>query len=77
MTILNSPQNKQDEIKIEIGTLLKERPLEEWTGYFVTYEACVSPVLTFEEMINDPQIKNREMIRNVPGIKGKHIGNSY
>ena len=71
---LDAPQNIQDELKIEIGNIIKKKPLDEWTEIFNHYEACVSPVLTFQDMVNHPQIKNREMIQEIPGMIGKQIG---
>nr|WP_263326601.1 CaiB/BaiF CoA-transferase family protein [Neobacillus sp. Marseille-Q6967] len=71
---LNAPQEKQDELKIEIGNVIQRKTLEEWLDIFDNYDTCVAPVLTFEEMLEDPQIKNRQMIQEVPGIDGKHIG---
>ena len=71
---LNSPQNKQDELKIEIGRIMKTKMLNEWLAIFANYETCISPVLTFEEMIEDPQIRDRGMIQEIPGLEGVHIG---
>ncbi|MEH7178184.1 CaiB/BaiF CoA transferase family protein [Neobacillus vireti] len=71
---LDAPQNIQDELKIEIGNIIKKKTLDEWTEIFNHYEACVSPVLTFQDMVNHPQIINREMIQEIPGMIGKQIG---
>ena len=53
---------------------MKTKTLNEWLDIFANYETCISPVLTFEEMIKDPQIKDRGMIQEIPGLEGVHIG---
>ncbi|MCQ6279541.1 CaiB/BaiF CoA-transferase family protein [Bacillus sp. EB600] len=71
---LDAPQSKQDDMKNQIGMIIKRKTLEEWIGIYTNLEACVSPVLAFEELINNPQITDRQMIREVPGINGKQLG---
>jgi crotonobetainyl-CoA:carnitine CoA-transferase CaiB-like acyl-CoA transferase len=71
---LHAPQNKQDELKLEIGKIMKTKTLHEWLDIFANYETCVSPVLTFVEMTKDPQIRERGMIQEIPGLAGIHIG---
>lgn len=72
---LNAPQKRQDELKLEIGKIMKTKSLDEWLDIFANYETCISPVLTFEEVTKDPQIKARGMVREIPGLAGVHIGN--
>ena len=71
---LNASQNKQDELKIEIGKIIKTKTMKEWLDIFENYETCISPVLTFEEMTKHPQIRDRGMIQEIPGLDGVHIG---
>ncbi|HZG73785.1 MAG TPA: CaiB/BaiF CoA-transferase family protein, partial [Chondromyces sp.] len=70
----DAPQNKQDELKTEIGRIIKNKTQDEWVEIFSRYEACVTPVLTFEEMVDNPQIRDRQMIQEIPGLTGKQIG---
>lgn len=72
---LHVPIEQQQEMKKEIAGIIKRKTLAEWTEVFDHYDACVSPVLNFEEMTDHPQIQNREMIQEIPGILGKQIGN--
>ncbi|MFJ5757730.1 CaiB/BaiF CoA transferase family protein [Neobacillus sp. NPDC093182] len=71
---LNAPQNIQDEMKTEISKIIQGKTLVEWVEIFNHYNACVSPVITFDEMENNPQIKDRQMIKDYPGLIGKQIG---
>ncbi|WP_373893521.1 CaiB/BaiF CoA transferase family protein [Virgibacillus sp. CBA3643] len=62
---LNAPLHEQHRLKYEIQLIIAEKPLAEWISIFSEKEACVTPVLTFEEIIRDPQITEREMIQTV------------
>ncbi|WP_143833705.1 CoA transferase [Oceanobacillus senegalensis] len=39
--------------------------LKEWMDIFSEVEVCVTPVLTYEEMVNHPRVLARDMIQNV------------
>ncbi|SDI09580.1 Crotonobetainyl-CoA:carnitine CoA-transferase CaiB [Alteribacillus persepolensis] len=74
---LNAPLEEQTWMKEEIQCIISKKSLKEWTALFKGIEACVSPVLTAEEMMEDPQIKHRHMIEEVdyPGrVKMKQLG---
>lgn len=72
--LLEAPADQQDELKVQIGNVIQTKTLSQWVDIFENYDTCVAPVLTFEEMIQDPQIKNRQMVQEVPGVEGTHIG---
>lgn len=63
--LLEAPLHEQYRLKYEIQVIMSEKTLGEWLELFSDVEACVSPVLTFEEMIEHPQVAAREMIRTV------------
>ncbi|HLR63010.1 MAG TPA: CaiB/BaiF CoA-transferase family protein [Lentibacillus sp.] len=63
--LLEAPLHEQYRLKYEIQVIMSEKTLAEWLELFSDVEACVSPVLTFEEMIEHPQVAAREMIRTV------------
>lgn len=67
--LLEAPLHEQYRLKYEIQTIISQKTLEEWVMLFSEVEACVSPVLTFEEMVKHPQVAAREMIQSV-----KHSG---
>lgn len=66
---LEAPLNIQYQMKAEIQKIIIEKDLQEWVDIFAPIEACVSPVKTFEEMINDPQVIAREMIQTIENDK--------
>ncbi|MBP1971283.1 crotonobetainyl-CoA:carnitine CoA-transferase CaiB-like acyl-CoA transferase [Virgibacillus natechei] len=63
--LLDAPLHEQHRLKYEIQLIISKKSLAEWLLIFSDLEACVSPVLTIEEMIHDPQITEREMIQTV------------
>lgn len=60
-----APPQEQHRLKYEIQTILYQKTLSEWLDIFSEKNACVSPVLSFEEMIEDPQVIARGMIQAV------------
>lgn len=58
----NAPPEKQDEMKKIIASIIKEKTFSDWMEIFDGTDACVSPVLTLEEMVQDPQVRHRQMI---------------
>ncbi|MFC4559847.1 CaiB/BaiF CoA transferase family protein [Virgibacillus kekensis] len=63
--LLQAPLKDQHRLKYEIQTIISEKTLSEWLEVFAGVEACVSPVLEFEEVAKDPQVKAREMVKTV------------
>jgi crotonobetainyl-CoA:carnitine CoA-transferase CaiB-like acyl-CoA transferase len=63
--LLGAPLHEQHRLKYEIQTIIYQKTLSEWLEVFSEMEACVSPVLTFEEMVENPQVIAREMIQTV------------
>jgi len=62
---LYAPLHKQHELKADIQKIIVQKSLAEWLNIFANVEACVSPVHTLEEMINDPHVMARDMIQTV------------
>ncbi|MBP1949815.1 CaiB/BaiF CoA transferase family protein [Virgibacillus litoralis] len=57
--------DKQLQLKQEIQRIILTKTLSEWMEVFSDIDACVSPVLTFQEMIKHPQIISRGMIQQI------------
>ncbi|WP_142247922.1 CoA transferase [Alkalihalobacterium alkalinitrilicum] len=75
--LLDAPQATQDELQVEISSIIQQKPLNEWVEIFKDYDTCVAPVLNFEELLTNPQINERKMIEEMIGPSGevvKHIG---
>lgn len=68
---LSESLHEQHRLKYEIQTIIYQQTLAEWMEVFSANEACVSPVLTLEEMTVDPQVMARDMIQTV---KNKTLG---
>ncbi|WP_310192995.1 CoA transferase [Neobacillus niacini] len=75
--LLEAPFTEQEKLKAEIEQIIKKKTLDEWVAIFDQLDACVSPVLLLEEVLNHPQIKARDMIVEIDDDelgKMKHIG---
>ncbi len=59
------------EVKGEIAAAIKAKPLAEWQAIFENIDACVEPVLRFNEACEHPQIKARDMLVQVPSLEGE------
>jgi crotonobetainyl-CoA:carnitine CoA-transferase CaiB-like acyl-CoA transferase len=75
---LDAPLEQQRLIKQEVQAAIQQKTLTEWLELFAGIDACVSPVLTPEELTEHPQIKHRHMIEDIThpevGVM-KQIGN--
>jgi len=62
---LNASLEEHRAMKQEIADIIRTKPLAEWLDVFSGQDACVSPVLTLEEMVRHPQVQHRNMIMDV------------
>ncbi|MGP4105814.1 CaiB/BaiF CoA transferase family protein [Virgibacillus sp. L01] len=69
----DDPLDKQLQLKQEIQRIILTKTLSEWMEVFSEIDACVSPVLTFQEMIKDPQIISRGMIQQINDSALGHV----
>ncbi len=73
------PENSE-EVKRQIRGIFRTRTRDEWTEIFSHYDACVQPVMDLKEaLLEDGQIKAREMVVDVPvplkeGITVRQMG---
>jgi alpha-methylacyl-CoA racemase len=56
-------------IRGELEAIFAQRSLAEWTSVFDGVDCCVAPVLRLEESLENEQLKAREMIVEVAGVK--------
>ncbi|MEO8409537.1 MAG: CaiB/BaiF CoA-transferase family protein [Propionivibrio sp.] len=56
-------------IRSELEAVFAERTFADWTAVFERVDCCVSPVLRFEESLDNEQLRAREMIVEVAGVK--------
>ncbi|MFJ5762129.1 CaiB/BaiF CoA transferase family protein [Neobacillus sp. NPDC093182] len=62
---LEEPLEQQHIMKQEVQAAIQQKTLTEWLELFEGIDACVSPVLTPEELVDHPQIKHRQMIEDI------------
>jgi alpha-methylacyl-CoA racemase len=65
-------------VKKEVRAIIKTRTREEWAEHFEGIDACVEPVLTLAEALNQMQIAAREMVVEVESQEGppvRQLGN--
>ncbi|WP_332647387.1 CaiB/BaiF CoA transferase family protein [Lysinibacillus sp. 54212] len=72
----NAPSDIQQKMRTRIQEILLEKTLAEWMTALQHLETCVSPILTFDEVVEDPQIQDRDMIIDITHENGsvKQIG---
>ena len=56
-------------IRGELEAIFARRSLAEWTAVFDGADCCVAPVLRLEESVDNAQLRAREMIVEVAGVK--------
>ncbi len=54
----------------EVKETILEKTRDEWVDFFAASDICFTPVLTLEEMCENPQVAAREMIIKVPNVRG-------
>ncbi|HET7579342.1 MAG TPA: CaiB/BaiF CoA-transferase family protein [Bacillales bacterium] len=65
----NASIKEQNRMKAQIQDVMEKQTLADWLERFSGIEACVAPVNRFDEVVSDPQILAREMIRKFGGSK--------
>ncbi|WP_209122689.1 CaiB/BaiF CoA-transferase family protein [Alkalihalobacillus sp. BA299] len=63
--LLDAPLEQQNKMKIEIQAIIQQKTLKEWTEIFDGVDACVAPVLNFDEVIENPQVVHRQLIKDI------------
>jgi alpha-methylacyl-CoA racemase len=59
------------EIIAEVAAIVASRTLEAWTVLLADVDACISPVLTLDEVLEHPNTKARGMVKQVPSAAGQ------
>ncbi|GAB4074483.1 CaiB/BaiF CoA-transferase family protein [Barrientosiimonas marina] len=58
---LKAPAEEQALMKQTIQSIIAQKPLAEWMVDFYEVEACVAPVETFDDVLRNPQLQERDM----------------
>jgi alpha-methylacyl-CoA racemase len=56
-----APQNI-DEVKEDVRAIMRSKTMDQWLSIFENYDACVEPVLSLSEALNDPHTKKRNLV---------------
>lgn len=59
-----------EEVRGELERVFQEKTREEWLEVFSSVDVCFGPAYELEEVFEDPQVKAREMVTQVPHPKG-------
>jgi len=62
-----------DESKKKVIDIIKSQPLDYWMDKFKEVDACVEPVLTFNEAVTSDHAKERGLLVKVPGPDAKEL----
>ncbi|HQR02790.1 MAG: CoA transferase [Proteobacteria bacterium] len=60
-------------VKEQLATLIRSKTLAQWTGIFAGADACVSPVLRVDEVLDHPLTKARGMVVQTPMPDGGSV----
>lgn len=68
--VVNEPHKRSNwpSLRAQIETIIAERTRDEWATVFKAYDACATPVLSFEEALREPQNQARRAFVQVEGI---------
>ncbi|PCJ82819.1 MAG: carnitine dehydratase [Flavobacteriales bacterium] len=47
----------------QLEELFKTKTQDEWVSYFINTDCCISPVLNFDESIQNEQVKSRDLLK--------------
>jgi len=62
---------KQQQIKTVLGKIFLTQNLKEWIKVFKDIDACVSPVLTLDEVLSNEHVISRDLLREIKTKNGK------
>ena len=68
----------RDETFRRVRAKFKERTMAEWVAALADLDVCVGPVATVGEMLDDPQVRHRQMVTEVvdrAGVSRRTLGN--
>lgn len=61
---------RQEEILADIKSIMAGKTQQEWEEFFADDDICFTPVLNLEEMIQHPQVKDRNMVIEMEDVQG-------
>lgn len=66
---------QQPEVMADVREIMRGKTRDEWVEFFASSDICFTPVLTLEEMCEQPQVVAREMILKLRNVRnsGKDV----
>jgi len=66
---------QQPEVIADVREIMRGKTRDEWVEFFASSDICFTPVLTLEEMCEQPQVVAREMILKLRNVRnsGKDV----
>ena len=61
-------ESRADELRDALAGAFGKRTMAEWAEVFAGTDACVTPVLTFEEALENPHLVEREVFTSIGGV---------
>ncbi len=65
-----STGKRGEEVRGELERVFRQKSREEWLEVFSEVDVCFGPAYELEEVFEDPQVKARGMVTEVPHPKG-------
>ena len=63
-------KNKQKEMITRINSTMRQKTRQEWVDFFADSDICFTPVLTVKEMVEHPQVVERETVTKIDNYEG-------
>jgi len=57
---------REEQVRQELAATFATKSLSQWVAHFAGSECCVEPVYEGDEVLSDPQLRARDLFREVP-----------
>lgn len=67
---LRAPDAEETAAHDSVAAVLSQRDCAAWVDHFATLDVCVAPVLSVEQMLQDPHVRARQLVTEVQDADG-------
>ncbi|UMZ74600.1 CaiB/BaiF CoA transferase family protein [Natranaerofaba carboxydovora] len=71
--LISKRLSEEEEVKDEVKNIFLSKTREEWEEIFANEDVCCDPVLDLDELENNPQIKHRKVLKDIPHPRGGNV----
>jgi len=64
--VADGSAEREEQIRQELAATFATKSLSQWVAHFAGSECCVEPVYEGDEVLSDPQLRARDLFREVP-----------